>query len=78
MASGGRFALNCYNNWAKLHLRQPGNTPVIILSREGVTQGEPPLMVLYGIILAPLAEDLRDVYPTLLTSFYDNDAAFDG
>ena len=34
-------------------------------------------MVLYGIILAPLADDLRDADPTLLTSFYANDAAFD-
>ena len=28
--------------------------------------------------LAPLAEKLRDVDPSLLTSFYSNDAAFDG
>ena len=35
-------------------------------------------MVLYGITLVPLTEELRDVDPTLLSHFYANDAAFDG
>ena len=35
-------------------------------------------MVLHGIPLVPLAEDLRDVDPTLLSHFYADDAAFDG
>ena len=34
-------------------------------------------MVLYGITLVPLEEDLSYVYPTLLSPFYTNDAAFD-
>ena len=35
-------------------------------------------MVLYGITLVPLGEDLRDADPTLFSPFYANDAAFDG
>ena len=35
-------------------------------------------MVLYGINLAPLVEELQDAYPTLLSPFYTDDAAFDG
>ena len=35
-------------------------------------------MLLYGITLEPLAEDLRDADPTLLSTFYVNYAAFDG
>ena len=50
-----RFALNCYKHWEQLLLRQPGELPVTILSREGVTQGDPLSMVMYGITLAPLA-----------------------
>ena len=53
--TGARFAFNCYRHWAKLLLSQPGDLPVTILSREGVTQGYPLSMVLYGITLAPLA-----------------------
>ena len=35
-------------------------------------------MVLYGITLLTLAEELRHTDPTLLYLFYANDAAFDG
>ena len=39
--AGARFAFNCYRHWAQLLLRQPGEPPVTILSKEGVTQGDP-------------------------------------
>ena len=35
-------------------------------------------MVLYGITLIPLAEELRAADPGLLSPFYADDAAFDG
>ena len=35
-------------------------------------------MVLYGITLAPLAEELREADPGLLSPLYADDAAFDG
>ena len=35
-------------------------------------------MVLYGITLVPLVEDLRAAYPGLLSLFYTDDGAFDG
>ena len=76
--AGARFAFNCYRNWAQLLLRQPGELPVTILSREGVTQGDPLLMVLYGITFIPLAEELRAADPGLLSPFYADDGAFDG
>ena len=56
----------------------PRELPVTILSREGVTQGDSLSMVLYGITLAPLAEELRAADPGLLPPFYADDAAFDG
>ena len=72
-----RFTFNCYRHWEKLILRQPGNTSVILLIREGVNQDDPLSMVPYGITLVPPAEDMRDVDPTLLSPLYANDAAFD-
>ena len=48
------------------------------MSREGVTQGDPLLIVLYGITLVPLGEELRAADLGLLLPFYANDAAFDG
>ena len=76
--AGAIFAFNCYKHWAQLLLRQPGELTVPILSKEGVTQGDPLSMVLYGITLAPLAEELRAADPGLLSPFYADDAAFDG
>ena len=78
LADGGRFAFNCYRRWAQLFLRQPGKPPVKILSREGVTQGDPLSMVLYGITLVLPEEELRAADPGLISLFYADDAAFDG
>ena len=75
---GARFVFNCYRHWAQLLLCQPGEPPVKILIREGVTQGDPLPMVLYGITLVPLAEELRTADTGLLSPFYADDVAFDG
>ena len=74
---GAIFSFNCYKHWAQLLLRQPGELLVTILSREGVTQGDPLYMVLYRITLTPLAEDLHAADPGLLSPFYADNAAFD-
>ena len=61
--AGARLTFNCYRHWAQLILCHPGEPPVIILIQEGVTQGYPLLMVLCGINLVPLAEELRAADP---------------
>ena len=50
--------------------------PVTILGQEGVTQAYPLSMVLYGITLVPLDEELRAADTGLLLTFYADDAAF--
>ena len=40
-AAGARFAFNCYTHWEQILLRQTRYAPVILLSREGVTQCKP-------------------------------------
>ena len=77
-SAGARFAFDFYRHWAQHLLRQTGEPPVTILSREGVTHGDLFLMVLYGITLVPLSEELRAAYPGLLLPFYADDATFDG
>ena len=72
-----RFAFNYYKPLMKLLLRQLGELPVSILSRDGVTQGDPFFMILYGITLVPLSEELRAAYPGLLLPFYAYYVAFD-
>ena len=75
---GAKFAFNCYKHCAQLLLRKPEEPPVTILSREEVTQGDPLSMVLYGITLVPLVEELRAADLGLLSPFYADNAAFDG
>ena len=73
-----RFSFNFYNHWAQLLLCQPGDQTFTLLSREGITCGDPLFMVLYGIILVPLEEDIRAEDLRLVPPFYADDAAFDG
>ena len=62
----------------QLLLRQPGEPSVTILSQKGVTQGELLLVLLYGITLVPLSEELRVSYLVLLSPFYVDNATFNG
>jgi hypothetical protein len=56
---GSRFAFNLYRHESRLLIRGPvGSKPQALLSREGVTQGCPLGMLLYGVALLPLAEAL--------------------
>ena len=57
-SAGARFAFNYYRHWAQILFRQTGEPSLTILSREGVTQGDPISMVLYGITLDPLAKEV--------------------
>ena len=41
------YAFNCYRHQKRLICRDPGGEPKIILSEEGVTQGDPLAMVFY-------------------------------
>ena len=73
-----RFAFNCYRHEIRLVCRQSGMEALILLSKEGVTQGDPLAMALYGLSLLPLAEILRKEYPEVLQPWYADDAAMQG
>ena len=77
LSGRARFQFNFYKHWAQLLLHQPGEPPVTLLSREGLTQVDPLPMVLYGITLVPLAEELREADPWLISPFYVDNAAFE-
>jgi hypothetical protein len=82
VAAGARFAFNCYQHSAQLILCQKGkrgyqhSTQLILcqkgkrgytlLSVEGVNQGDPLSMILYGLALVSLAFTLRQAHPELV------------
>ena len=61
-----------------LIVRRNGRACYVILSEEGVTQGDPLSMVLYGLALLPLAEALRTAVPSVVQPWYADDAAMSG
>jgi len=48
------------------------------LSEEGVTQGNPLAMILYGLALIPLVEQLQKAFPDVILPFYADDAGMSG
>jgi hypothetical protein len=57
--NGSWCAFNCYRHSSILILRRQGENCEIILSREGVMQGDPLAMIMYGVdLLPPLSESL--------------------
>jgi hypothetical protein len=75
---GSRMAFNCYRHAAQLIFRGNGGECTILHSREGVTQGDPLAMILYGLALTPLALNLRDAVPEAIQPWYADDMALDG
>jgi hypothetical protein len=70
-ANGARFALNCYRHSIVLILCRGGRPCTHLLSKEGVTQGDPLAMLLYGLALVPLAA-------SVVQPWYTDDAAMAG
>jgi hypothetical protein len=76
--AGSRFAFNCYRHSAQLILRQSGQPCHVLSSDEGVTQGDPLAMVLYGLALVPLARRLRQAAPDVVQPWYADDFSMVG
>jgi hypothetical protein len=71
--SGARMAFNCYRHAAILVLRGKNGHCEFLLSCEGVTQGDPLSMFLYGLALTPLSRNLRDQVPEAVQPVYADD-----
>ena len=77
-AAGFRFAFNCYRHVAQLIVRRAEGPCSVILSEEGITQGDPLSMILYGLALAPLGKEIRDAVPGAMQAWYADDCAMGG
>ena len=56
----------------------PVHMAMILMNREGVAQGDPLAMALYGITLLPLIKHLRTEFPDMLRPWYADDGAMYG
>ena len=59
-------------------MRHKGLPAIIILSKEGVVQGNPLAMVLYGLAIVPLAEMLREAETEVVQPWYADNKAMSG
>ncbi|EJK58332.1 hypothetical protein THAOC_21556, partial [Thalassiosira oceanica] len=65
--AGARFVFNRYRHYHRTYVRtDPGKPPIIILRKEGVAQGCVLAMLIYGISLMPLCEELAEEFPEIL------------
>ena len=60
--SGAHFAFNCYRHWATLVIRAGNGTGHLLHRKEGVTQGDPLAMIIYGLGILPLICDLPSAH----------------
>ncbi|KAL7503120.1 hypothetical protein ACHAXN_000965, partial [Cyclotella atomus] len=75
-SKGSRLAFNCYRHFNICIVREgTGNPAWVIEGEEGLSQGDPLAMVLYGVALMPLAEHLRECVPDAMTPWYADDSA---
>ena len=76
---GIRFAFNRYRHWVRCLVQmEPGDPPIVIHSKEGITQGDCLATSLYGVALMPLASKMREAIPDALQPWYCDDAGAAG
>eukprot|EP00956_Cyclotella_meneghiniana_P019732 scaffold34249_cov24-Cyclotella_meneghiniana.AAC.2 len=77
--SGARFAFDSYRHNLTLVVRTGDAEAAYWLEgQEGLSQGDPLAMLLYGIALMPLAERMQDAVPGALQPWFADDSAIAG
>ena len=72
---GVSFVFNYYRHWSSLVLRNGNGTASFLHSKEGMTQGDPLVMIAYGIGILPLIKNPKREIPDATQLWY---AAADG
>ena len=70
--SGARFAFNCHH--ATLVIRTEEGTAIFVFSEEGVTQGGPLSMNVYGIGMLPLVLELKRLIAEVRQPWFADDS----
>ena len=74
-----RFVFNRYRHFGLVVVRnEPGEAPHFILSEEGVAQGDPLAMDLYGLTLVPLCQSMKVAIPQSIQPAYADDLSSTG
>ena len=78
-AAGARFAFNSYRHNLTLVVRtNDAEAAYWLEGQEGISQGDPLAMLLYGVALMPLAERMQQAVPSALQPWFADDSAIAG
>eukprot|EP00957_Ditylum_brightwellii_P164031 12489325-Ditylum_brightwellii.AAC.1 len=69
--------MNCYQHWAILVIKWPGQEAMFLLIKEVVTQGDPTSMIGYSVMLVPLADEVTKIKEACITLFYADNKCID-
>ena len=72
--SGARFVFNFYRHWSLLVLLNGNCMASFLYIKEGVTQGYPLEMIVYGIRIFPPIKNLKWEIPDITHPWYAGDA----
>ena len=75
---GALFVFNCYKHWSQMVLRNNNDQCYSLHSEEGVTQGDPLSMIVYGIATLPIIQKLKSLQLQALQIWYADDASIGG
>ena len=77
--SGAQFTFDFYRHWATLVVRYTGDDSGHFLhSKEGVTQGDPLTIIVYGIEVLTLIREFQGEPPRVTHLWYADDAGAEG
>ncbi|KAL7461856.1 hypothetical protein ACHAXS_002258, partial [Conticribra weissflogii] len=66
--SASRFAFNCYRHSIQVCIREHNSPATIIPGYEGIQQGDPLSMILYGLALTPLIDRIHTKHSSIFLS----------
>ena len=69
-----RFVFIFYHQWSSIVLQNRNGTASFLHIKEGVTQGEPLAMIVYGIGILPLIKNLKRKIPDVTQPWYSDNA----
>ena len=72
--SGTQLTFNCYYHWATLMIWDMCVGGDSLYIKEGVTQGDPIPMIVYGILFLKLIQELRAAHPKITQPWYAADS----
>ena len=68
--SGAQLNFNCYRHWDTLVVQDMDGSGQLFYIKEGMSQGDPFVVIYYSIGILPLIYEFRAVHPNITQPWY--------